>query len=181
MSDAKMKTYEGMFLLEAGNSDFQAASEPVRAVLDREAAEILAIKPWDERRLAYDIRGHKRALYVLTYFRLDPSRVGQVEHECDLNERILRVLILRKDHLGEEEIIAETPAMASARRAAEEAEKAPPPPPDEQPAAAEAEEPEKAPPPPPDEQPAAEAPGEQVEPDEADKDKPDEDDKPEAS
>lgn len=122
MSDAKMRTYEGMFLLPAGASDFSAASEAVRAVLEREEADLLAINPWDERRLAYEIRGHRRAMYVLTYFKLDPLRVRRVEHECDLDERILRAMILRKDHLSDEELNAETPAAAVERRAAERAE-----------------------------------------------------------
>ena len=71
---AEMKTYEGMFLVDAGNPDFDAATAPIRTVLDRSAAEVLSFKPWDERRLAYEIKGRKRALYVLSYFKLDRAR-----------------------------------------------------------------------------------------------------------
>jgi len=84
------KTYEGMFLLDAGNPDFNAASEPVRNILTRYEAEFLTFKPWDERRLAYEISGRKRGLYVLTYFKLDPLKVREVEHDCRLDERVLR-------------------------------------------------------------------------------------------
>ncbi|MCK4601150.1 MAG: 30S ribosomal protein S6 [Phycisphaerae bacterium] len=118
-----MKTYEGMFLLDAGNSDFEAASEPVRNVLAKTDAEILAINPWDERRLCYEIRGKKRAIYVLTYFNADPARLAELEHNCQLDERILRLLVLRHDKLTEEQIGAETPATSSMRRAAEAAAK----------------------------------------------------------
>jgi small subunit ribosomal protein S6 len=105
------KTYEGMFLVDAGNPDFDASSAPVRTVLDRSDAEVLSIKPWDERRLAYEIKGRKRALYVLTYFRMDPLKVAELERDIELNEEVLRALILRRDHLTEEVINAETPAM----------------------------------------------------------------------
>jgi small subunit ribosomal protein S6 len=108
-----MKTYEGMFLVEPG--EFQAASEPVRTVLNRSGAEVLAMKPWDERRLAYEMLGRKRALYVLTYFKVDPEKVVEIEHDCQLNEGIIRVLILNKDGLTDEVINAETP-ITSGRR-----------------------------------------------------------------
>ncbi|HUT01652.1 MAG TPA: 30S ribosomal protein S6 [Phycisphaerae bacterium] len=117
MSD-NLKLYEGMFLLDAGNSDFHAASEPARAMLDRCEAEVLSIKPWDERRLAYEIRGRRRGLYVLTYFRAHPDRLAELERDCQLDGRILRLLILRRDNLTEEQINEDTPATATARRAA---------------------------------------------------------------
>ena len=82
------KTYEGMFLVDAGNPDFNAASEPVRNILTRYEAEMLAFKPWDERRLAYEILGRKRGLYILCYFKLDPLKVHEVEHDCRLDERV---------------------------------------------------------------------------------------------
>ncbi len=120
-----MKTYEGMFVLDAGGGDFEAAAEPVRQVLDRLQAEVLALKPWDERRLAYPLRGRKRGLYVLTYFRADPARMGELNHEVQLSEKILRAMVLSADHVKEEKIKAETPAtLARTRRAAADAQRA---------------------------------------------------------
>jgi len=111
------KTYEGMFLLDAGKSDFEAASEPIRTVLERYGAEILSLKPWEERRLAYPIKGRRRGAYALTYFKADPSRISEIEHDFGLNEDILRVLILRREHLSEDVINAETPSMIASREA----------------------------------------------------------------
>jgi len=120
-------TYEGMFLLDAGNPDFQAASEPVRTILERNGAGALAIKLWDERRLAYEIQGRRRGLYVLSYFESDPARITDIERDCRLDERVLRVLLLRRDGLTQEQIQAETPAGAGARRPAERREDEPDP------------------------------------------------------
>lgn len=118
-----MKTYEGMFLLDAGKADFEEAAAPLRDVLARAQAETLAMKPWDERRLAYEINGRRRALYVLTYFKVDAARLDALNHDIQLEERILRALILSADHLDEKVIRAETPAtQAQARKAAREAE-----------------------------------------------------------
>lgn len=113
------KSYEGMFLLDAGVANFDNAHQPIQRVLDRNEAEVLAIKPWDDRRLAYEIKGRKRGLYVLSYFRLDPERVSELEHDCILSEDILRVLILHKDEVTEEMLQTRTPAEESRSRAAE--------------------------------------------------------------
>jgi len=115
----KKHTYEAMFLLDAGKSDFDAVSEPIRGILDRQEAEVLSIKPWDERKLAYDVKGRRRGLYVLAYFRLYPQRVKEVEHDCRLNERILRVLVIRREAISDELISTETPAEVAARRSEE--------------------------------------------------------------
>lgn len=116
---SKTNTYEGMFLVEAGKSDFQAANEPVQTVLARSDAEILSIKPWDERRLAFEIKGRRRALYILTYFRADPQKITEIERDCQLNEGILREIIFRREVLKDEEIHAETPAMTRWEEAVE--------------------------------------------------------------
>jgi len=117
----KTKTYEAMFLVDAGQPSFDTASEPIRGILTRRSAEILALKPWDDRKLCYEIRGRKRGLYVLSYFKVDPLLVVEIEHDCRLEERILRALILRRDKLKPEEIAAETPATAAGHRPPEAA------------------------------------------------------------
>ena len=112
----RSQTYEGMFLVHSGR-DFQTASQPIVKVLERSEAQVLSIRPWEERRLAYQIKGQKRGLYVLTYFKADPQRIAELERDCRLNEDILRVLILRRDRLTDEQIAAETPATARAKQA----------------------------------------------------------------
>ena len=118
MSDQK-KTYEGMFLLPAGESGARTATDPVKNILEKNQARVLSIKPWDERRLAYDIRGHKRGLYVLSYFEAPTDSIPEIEHDCRLDERILRVLILRREQVADDEISADSPATAAQKKAAE--------------------------------------------------------------
>ena len=113
---AQKRTYEGMFLMPAGQSDFEALTQPIHAVLDRAKADLLTIKSWDERRLAYDIDGHKRGMYVLAYFNMDPAHVTEMERDIKLNEDILRALLLRRDSVADEVLNADTPALVAARR-----------------------------------------------------------------
>lgn len=108
-----MHTYEAMFLLGPNQPTSDAAFEPIQAVLGRFDADILGIKLWDERRLAYEVQGYKRGTYILTYFKMDPTKITELEHECQLSEAILRVLFLRRDEVTEKELEADTPATMS--------------------------------------------------------------------
>jgi small subunit ribosomal protein S6 len=109
MSNDSRKTYEAMFVMEGSAADFEAATEPIRRALGRSQAEIIALKPWDERRLAYEIKGRRRGLYALAYFTAEAGKIVEIEHDCQLSDDILRVLILHREKLTEEEINADTP------------------------------------------------------------------------
>jgi small subunit ribosomal protein S6 len=116
VEDEDLKTYEGMFLMDAGQTDFDAATQPIQTVLDRNGAEEVQLRKWDERRLAFDVKGRRRGLYVLTYFKAPPEAITSIERDVQLDEAILRVLILSADHIGAEKIAAPTPAEAEGRR-----------------------------------------------------------------
>jgi small subunit ribosomal protein S6 len=91
--------YECMFLLDTNKvaGDVPAAAKQIHTILEKNNAEILASRPWDERRLAYPIRGHKKGLYYLTYFKTDGKNLLNVEKDVALNEMILRSLVIRVD------------------------------------------------------------------------------------
>ncbi len=91
--------YECMFLLDTNKvaGDIPNAAKQLHALLERNHAEMLASRPWDERRLAYPINGHKKGLYYLTYFRTEGKNIVGIERDCALTELILRTLILKVD------------------------------------------------------------------------------------
>jgi small subunit ribosomal protein S6 len=91
--------YECLFLLDTNKvaGDVPAAAKQLHTILERNHAEILASRPWDERRLAYPIKGHKKGLYYLTYFRTEGKNLASIEHDVSLNETVLRQLTLKVD------------------------------------------------------------------------------------
>src|SRR5438128_2173128 len=93
------KVYECMFLLDTNKvaGDLPAATKVLHGLLERNHAEILASRPWDERRLAYPIKGHKKGLYYLTYIRLEGKDVLGIERDAVLNEMIVRLMVIRVD------------------------------------------------------------------------------------
>lgn len=100
-------TYEGLFLFpQSAVAELQATVDHLKEILHRANAEIIALKKWDERRLAYEIRGNKRGLYFLTYFKAPASKMAGLERDCNLSERMLRALVIRADHIPMEEMQA---------------------------------------------------------------------------
>jgi small subunit ribosomal protein S6 len=101
--------YEGMFLLDSGKvgSDWNSAQKLVHGILERNQAEIITSRPWDERRLAYPVGGHKKGMYYLTYFRLEGPKLSQIEQDCRINESVLRQLILKVHPKLVEQLVAQ--------------------------------------------------------------------------
>ena len=107
MSDNTKRMYEGLFLFpQSAISDMQAASDHVLSLLERVEGELVSFKKWDDRRLAYEIKGNKRGVYFLSYFRCEPPRLADLERSCNLSEQLLRSLVIRADHLNAEDIEA---------------------------------------------------------------------------
>ena len=107
------QTYEGMFLVNAAAAaeDWDGVIGTIERVMQRAAATITKITKWDERRLCYSIGGQKRGVYILCYFTSSPEAIGKIERDVQLNETILRVLILRADRIPQEIKDAPTPFM----------------------------------------------------------------------
>jgi small subunit ribosomal protein S6 len=111
------KLYEGLFLVDSGEAaaDWDGINKTIGKVLARGDAEVVSIRKWDERRLAYDIKGKSRGTYILTYFRGDPSKIAAIERAVQLSEQIMRVLIIRTDRMRKENMEKDTPAMVVER------------------------------------------------------------------
>ena len=109
---AKNKLYEGMFLIDSARAgaDWDGIIAAIRTILEKAEAEIDSITKWDDRKLAYDIKGKSRGTYILSYFRVDGERIQDIEKSVRLSEKIMRVLILSTEGLRPEDIEKDTPA-----------------------------------------------------------------------
>ncbi len=91
--------YECLFLLDPNKvaGDVPNAAKQLHTVLERNQVEMLVSRPWDERRLAYPIKNHKKGFYYLTYFRSEGKNIVGIERDLALNEMVLRYLVLHID------------------------------------------------------------------------------------
>ena len=108
MVESNVNLYEGLFLFDPGavNASVADANEVLTQILDRAEARIVAQYKWDERKLAYPIRGQKRGLYMISYFEVDGAQIANIERDVTLSEQVVRCLILRSDEMGEVELQA---------------------------------------------------------------------------
>ncbi len=95
--------YEAMVLLEARETKqaFEEARERVTALLSKHGAKPRVVRKWDERKLAYDIKGKQRGLYMITYFDAEAGAIRSIERDAQLSEDFLRCLVLRADAVPE--------------------------------------------------------------------------------
>jgi small subunit ribosomal protein S6 len=108
----KNNLYEGMFLVDSAlaGSNWDGVNNAIKTILERVGAEIVSIRKWDDRKLAYEIHGKGRGVYILTYFRANGERIKEIEKAVQLSEQIMRVLILNAEHMTAEDIEKDTPA-----------------------------------------------------------------------
>ena len=92
--------YEGMFLLDSNRyaRDPNGVSGSIDEIVSKCGGEMLVSRMWSEQRLAYPIEGHRKGTYWLTYFKLDSLQQPALNRACQLNENILRNMVLKVDH-----------------------------------------------------------------------------------
>ncbi len=96
MTDERINAYEGLFLFpQTIGGDLQAAVDHIKEILAKSDAQLISLRKWDERRLAYEIKGNKRGVYFLVYFRAARTALVSIERSCNLSELLLRSLIVR--------------------------------------------------------------------------------------
>ena len=121
------KLYEALFLVSSvqAAADWDGINTAIKTILERSDAEIVSLKKWDERRLAYDIGKNSRGTYMLCYFKADGEKISNIERDARLSESIIRVLILSTEVMSENDIGKDTPAgVVEKQRQKREAQKA---------------------------------------------------------
>lgn len=111
-----------MFLVDSAlvGSNEDGINDTIKTILEKAGAEIVAIKKWDDRKLAYEIRGKNRGIYILCYFRVDGLKIKDIENSVKLSEQIMRVLILNAEKMTDEDIEKDTPAVKAEKETRQE-------------------------------------------------------------
>jgi small subunit ribosomal protein S6 len=103
-----MNLYEGMFLLDNNvvREDWSDAKGTATGILEKHGAAVTTARRWAERSLAYTIKKRNRGTYLLVHFEADPESISIVRRDLELNEAVMRYLILKSDGIpeGEQEL-----------------------------------------------------------------------------
>jgi small subunit ribosomal protein S6 len=85
-----------MFLLDSGRfaTDAKGSADQILAMIQKSGGSIVAHRPWQDGRLAYAIRGHRKGLHYLVYFTMPGSGVKDLKRACSLNDLVLRHVLV---------------------------------------------------------------------------------------
>ena len=110
MAKNELYTYEGLFLFgTAATVDVEGNVKVIGDLIAKHGGEVLHLRKWDERKLAFEIKKNKRGLYVLAFFKAPGTAVDKITRDVNLSENILRVLITDASHLNLDEMKAQEP------------------------------------------------------------------------
>lgn len=99
----KSRTYESMFIIDAdfiGMDDkIQEVINNVKNFITNNGGEIKYVDEWGPRKFAYEINHKSEGYYVIIYFSLPPDKIPDLENFYNLNEDIVRAIIVKRDKL----------------------------------------------------------------------------------
>jgi len=86
-----------MFLVDPNKytEDPEAVEGEVKSLVEKHGGKIAQFERWDDRKLAYEIDGHKRGVYLLTHFEMPGEGIDTMARETRIIDSILRHMIVR--------------------------------------------------------------------------------------
>jgi len=89
--------YEGLFILDSNKfaRDRDSLAREVEGLVETVDGDILVSRLWEERRLAYPVKGQRKGAYWLMYFRMPTLRLKELTRACSINDSILRQLFVK--------------------------------------------------------------------------------------
>ena len=113
-----LNSYESLFIVDLSNGE-EAAKATVAKFTDLIAknGEIVDVADWGKRRLAYPINDMNEGYYTVVTFKSEPSFPVELERLYNIDESVMRNIVLKLDH----EPVAKAVETAPAAEATEEA------------------------------------------------------------
>jgi len=94
-----LRTYESIYVIqpEAPEPEVEAVIAAFDALIAEDGGEIVTKDLWGKRRLAYEVKGFREGIYVLTRFKCPATFPKKFEAALKLNEQIIRYLVILFD------------------------------------------------------------------------------------
>lgn len=98
-----MNHYETLFVVKPTLTQEEIVSqiEKVKAVLEKEGAELLATQDMGMRKLAYSVEKHNRGYYTVLYFNAKGDVIAELERNIRNNEDIIKFLTIKYTKMKE--------------------------------------------------------------------------------
>lgn len=92
-----MNIYENIVILNASLSDedLETATGKIKDLIAKSGGEMLKIDVWGRKKLADEIKKHKKGFYILFVFRADPSLIKKVEDYYKVFDPVIKYMMIR--------------------------------------------------------------------------------------
>ena len=107
--------YEGMFLVESTRfaNDPDKVTNAIVELIEKPGGTLVAQRPWQDGKLAYPINGRRKGLHYLTYFKMPPTGMKDLDRACKLSDTVMRKIIIRHDQTLFDVMVAAVTAPAT--------------------------------------------------------------------
>lgn len=94
-----INSYESLFIVDVskGESVTEAAVNKFTSLI-AENAEVIDVAKWGKRRLAYPINDMPEGYYTVVTFKSEPSFPAEFERLCNIDEAVLRSMVIKLDY-----------------------------------------------------------------------------------
>jgi small subunit ribosomal protein S6 len=90
-----MFQYELTLVLKP-DSKLKPIKEKLKGWIEKLKGKIIKEEEWGKKKMVYPIKNYKDGLYFYTELKLSPQEVGKLIRSIQLEEAIIRYLIIRK-------------------------------------------------------------------------------------
>ena len=117
-----INSYECLFIADVskGEEATDATVNKFMSVIEANA-EVVDVAKWGKRRLAYPINDMPEGYYVVTTFKAAPEFPSELERLFNIDESIMRSMVLRLEYDAAEKKAAKAAEVVAAEPVAEEA------------------------------------------------------------
>lgn len=94
-----MNIYENIIILNASLTDeeIEAAAVKIKALITNSDGEILKVDSWGRKKLAYEIKKHKKGFYLLLIFKSAPSVIKKLEDYYKVFDPVIKFMVIKLD------------------------------------------------------------------------------------
>ncbi|MCJ7605699.1 MAG: 30S ribosomal protein S6 [Dehalococcoidales bacterium] len=95
--DTKLEDYELVYIVrpEVADDALEARVDTVSQFITAREGVVDDVQKWGKRKLAYPIKHCLEGNYILTRFKMGPSKCRELEVNLEISEEILRHLLIK--------------------------------------------------------------------------------------
>ena len=92
-----MPIYESIFIINPNLSDDETAGviKKMQDVVAKQGGEMLKFEDWGKKKLAYEIKKHKRGHYAFFQFKSAPTAISELERTYKLTDSVIKFLTVK--------------------------------------------------------------------------------------